>query len=343
MITLPKRRLGRTEMEITVVGLGTWALGGSGWAHSWGPQDDELSIKTIHHAVELGINWIDTAPIYGLGHSEQVIGRALKEMRGHIRPYIFTKCGLIWDESDRMADEKRILTPETVRREVEDSLRRLGVDVIDLYQVHWPPAENGYNVQQTWGAMADLVHEGKVGAIGVSNFDVPMLEECECLRHVDSVQPPFSLIHREAAEELIPWCHENETGVIVYSPLQSGLLTNNFSVERLAGFTADDWRRSSADFQSPALERNIALRDSLGFIAADHEVFTGAAAIAWTIAWPGVTGAIVGARSPDQINTWIDAASLELTSNDMDRIAAAIRETGAGAGPIRPNFSQIAT
>ena len=335
-MTLLRRRLGRTDMKVTTVGLGSWALGGGGWAYGWGPQDDQQSVRAIHHALELGINWIDTAAVYGLGHSEEVVGKAMKEVPVSRRPYIFTKCGLIWDESDRMAEARRVFTPEMVRMEVEASLRRLDIDVIDLYQVHWPPTENSYNVQEAWGAMADLVDQGKVRAVGVSNFDIPLLEICESARHVDSLQPPFSLIHREAGEESIPWCRENETGVIVYSPMQSGLLTNGFSAERLAGLAEDDWRRRSPDFQSPALERNLALRDALRLVASDHEVSVGAVAIAWTLAWPGVTGAIVGGRSPEQVDSWIAGASLGLTSEDMDRIAASIERTGAGAGPVRP-------
>ena len=335
-MTLPRRKLGKTDMEISSVGLGSWALGGGGWAHGWGPQDDEQSIRAIEHAVELGINWIDSAAIYGLGHSEEIVGSALKAVPQSRRPYVFTKCGLIWDESNRMADERRTFTPETVRTEVEASLHRLGVDIIDLYQVHWPPTEDGYNVQEGWGAMASLVREGKVRAIGVSNFDIPHLEICEAVRHVDSLQPPFSVIHREAGEELIPWCKDNETGVIVYSPMQSGLLTDRFSEEQLVQLPDEDWRHQSPDFQLPALRANLSLRDSLRLVAADHHVSVSAIAIAWTIAWPGVTGAIVGGRSPEQIDGWIAGGSITLTSTDIDRIAEAIERTGAGAGPIRP-------
>lgn len=339
-MTLPKRTLGRTELEISTVGLGNWAFGGGSWAYGWGPQDDEILIETIHHAVELGINWIDTAAVYGLGHSEEVVGKAIKQLPRGRRPYVFTKCGLIWDESNPMAEPRRVITPQTVRAEVDASLRRLDIDTIDLYQVHWPPAENGYHVDEAWGTMADLVHEGKVRAIGVSNFDIPLLEGCESERHVDSLQPPFSMIHREAAEELIPWCHDNEIGVIVYSPLQSGLLTSGFSIDRQAASAGDDWRRKSPDFQTPAIERTLALRDALHPIAFDYEISIGALAVAWTLAWPGVTGAIVGARTPRQVNTWIDGASVRLTRADMERIAAVIERTGAGAGPVQPEMVQ---
>jgi aryl-alcohol dehydrogenase-like predicted oxidoreductase len=265
-----------------------------------------------------------------------VVGRALKKVPRSRRPYVFTKCGLVWDVAHRMTDERRIFTPETVHREVEASLYRLGIDFIDLYQVHWPPTADGYNVQEGWGAMADLVREGKVRAIGVSNFDIPDLEICEAVRHVDSLQPPFSVIHREAGEGLIPWCQDNGTGVIVYSPMQSGLLTDRFSERYLAQLVDEDWRHRSPDFQLPALRANLSLRDSLRLVAADHRVSVGAIAIAWAIAWPGVTGAIVGGRSPEQIDGWIAGGSITLTSTDIDRIAEAIERTGAGAGPIRP-------
>jgi aryl-alcohol dehydrogenase-like predicted oxidoreductase len=226
--TLTTRRLGVTDMEITTVGFGAWAIGGGGWAFGWGPQDDGQSISTIRHAVERGINWIDTAAVYGLGHSEEVVRHALEDMPAEARPYIFTKCGMIWDENDRMAAPRQVLRPESIRRECEASLRRLGVERIDLYQFHWPD-ETGTAVEDSWAEMARLVDEGKVRAAGVSNFDVRLLERCEAIRQVDSLQPPFSMIRRRAAEAEIPWCAAHHTGVIVYSPMQSGLLTDNFS------------------------------------------------------------------------------------------------------------------
>jgi len=337
--SLPKRRLGSSGLEITTVGFGAWALGGGDWAFGWGPQDDNASVATMRRALELGVNWIDTAAIYGLGHSEEVVGRLLRELPASERPLIFTKCGLIWDEHNRMAEPHRVLKPESIRQECEASLRRLGVERIDLYQFHWPD-EAGMPVEDSWSAMVRLVEEGKVRLAGVSNFDVSLLERCEAIRHVDSLQPPFSLIRRDVAAREIPWCAEHGTGVICYSPMQSGLLTDTFSRERVASFAPDDWRRRSPEFQEPNVGHNLALRDALRPIAQRHDTTVSAVAIAWTIAWPGVTGAIVGARSPQQVDGWIGAASLELTSTDLEEIAAAIERTGAGTGPTLPTIQK---
>ena len=333
--TLPRRSLGSARLEITAVGFGAWAIGGGGWAFGWGPQQDDASLAAMRHALDVGINWIDTAAVYGLGHSEEVVGRLLRDLPEADRPYVFTKVGLVWDERDPMADPKRILRPESIRREVEGSLRRLGTDRIDLYQFHWPD-EAGTPIEDSWGEMIRLVEEGKVRAAGVSNFDVELLERCEALRHVDSLQPPFSLIRREAAAAEIPWCTAHGTGVIVYSPMQSGMLTDRFSEERVTHLAPDDWRRRSAEFQPPNLARNLALRDALIPIAERHDSTVATVAVAWTLAWPGVTGAIVGARSPEQVDGWIGAASLELTRKDLDEISAAITRTGAGSGPTHP-------
>jgi aryl-alcohol dehydrogenase-like predicted oxidoreductase len=242
---------------------------------------------------------------------------------------------MVWDERDRMAPPKQVLRPETIRAECEASLRRLGVERIDLYQFHWPD-ESGTPVEDSWGQMARLVEEGKVRAAGVSNFDVPLLERCERLRHVDSLQPPFSLIRRKAAAAEIPWCAGHGTGVIAYSPMQSGILTDRFDLERVRRLAPDDWRRRSPEFLSPRVERNIALRDALRPIAGRHGATVAEVAIAWTLAWPGVTGAIVGARSPDQVDGWIAAAGVELSDADLDEIEGAIEASGAGAGPTRP-------
>lgn len=334
-MTLPTRPLGSSGLDITAVGFGAWAIGGGGWAFGWGPQDDTASLNTMRHALELGINWIDTAAVYGLGHSEELVGRLLRELPAGERPYVFTKGGLVWDERDRMAPARRVLRPESIRRECDASLRRLGVERIDLYQFHWPD-EMGTPVEDSWGEMARLVDEGKVRAAGVSNFDVALLERCEAIRHVDSLQPPFSLVNREAAAAEIPWCAEHGTGVICYSPMQSGLLTDGFSAARVSTLAEDDWRRRSPEFQSPRLERNIALRDALRPIAERHGTTVSAVAVAWVLAWPGVTGAIVGARAPTQVDGWIRAATLELDSADLDEIAAALERTGAGSGPVRP-------
>lgn len=335
MESLPTRRLGKDGPEITRVGFGAWAIGGGGWAFGWGPQDDAAAIAAMKRAVELGINWIDTAAVYGLGHSEELIGRLLRELPADERPYVFTKCGLIWNEADPMTPPRRVLEPASIRRECEASLRRLGVERIDLYQFHWPD-ESGVPVEDSWGEMVRLAEEGKVRWLGVSNFDVSLLERCEAIRHVDSVQPPFSLVRRGAAEQVIPWAAAHGTGVIVYSPMESGLLTERWTADRVERLPADDWRRRSPRFQPPEVERNLALRDALRPIAERHGTTVAAVAVAWTLAWPGVTGAIVGARSPEQVDGWIDAATLELTGEDLDEIARAIERTGAGAGPTRP-------
>jgi aryl-alcohol dehydrogenase-like predicted oxidoreductase len=332
---LPRRPLGTTGIEITPVGFGSWAAGGGGWAFGWGPQDDGETIAAIRHALDRGVNWIDTAGVYGLGHSEEVVARALRDLPSGDRPYVFTKGGLDWNVADRLAAPREDLRPATIRRHCEDSLRRLGVERLDLFQFHWPD-RTGTPIEDSWAEMLRLVDEGKVRAAGVSNFDVALLARCEAMRHVDTLQPPFSLVRRQVASAEIPWCREHHTGVIVYSPMQAGLLTDGFSAERLAKLDAGDWRRRSADFQPPALERNLALRDALRPLAERHGVSVAAVAVAWTLAWPGVTGAIVGARSPAQVDGWIAAASLELSSGDLDEIARAVLGTRAGDGPLRP-------
>jgi aryl-alcohol dehydrogenase-like predicted oxidoreductase len=332
-----KRKLGRSGLDITVVGLGSWAMGGGDWAFGWGPQNESAAVAAIRHAAEMGINWIDTAAIYGLGQSEQLVGRALKEMPASERPFVFTKCGLLWDERDRQAQPKRILRPDTIRAEVEASLTRLGLERIDLYQIHWPPEVDSAPIDESWIEMARLTDEGKVRCIGVSNFDLSLLERCEKIRHVDSLQPPFSLINRGSAARLIPWCAAHGVGIIVYSPMQSGLLTDNFSAERARNLALEDWRRRSPSFQSPQLEQNLALRDALKPIALSRSVTVAAVVVAWTLCWPGVTGAIAGGRSPEQVDGWIAAASLELTPADLEEIARAIESTGAGEGPTKPS------
>jgi len=332
--TLPTRPLGRSGLRITRVGFGSWAVGGGGWSFGWGPQDDAESLATMRHALERGINWIDTAAVYGLGHSEELVGRLVHELPPAERPLIFTKCGMIWDERHPMAAPRQVLKPESIRRECEASLRRLGVERIDLYQFHWPD-ETGTFLEDSWAAMVRLVEEGKVRAAGLSNFDTRRLDRCETIRHVDSLQPPFSMINRAAGKREIPWCSSHETGVIVYSPMQSGLLTNTFTAGRVAALAPDDWRRNAPDFRPPRLGRNLALRDALRPIADRHGTSVSAIAIAWTLAWPGVTGAIVGARTAEQVNGWIEAAATLLTATDLDEITSAIGRTRAGTGPVR--------
>jgi aryl-alcohol dehydrogenase-like predicted oxidoreductase len=332
---LPTRRLGTSGPEITTVGFGAWAAGGGGWAFSWGPQDDDASAAAIRHALSLGVSWIDTAAVYGYGHSEVVVAKALADIPSAERPLVFTKCGLNWNDDDRMALPKRDSRPERIREECEASLRRLQMETIDLFQFHWPD-ETGTPVEDSWGEMLKLVEEGKVRWAGVSNYDVARLEQCEDVGHVESLQPPFSMIRRDVGGSEIPWCASNGTGVIVYSPMQSGLLTDTFSVERVEAFAPDDWRRRFDHYQSPRLEQNLALRDALKPIAAKHGTSVAAVAVAWTLAWPGVTGAIVGARSPEQVDGWIGAAGVTLDEEDLGTIATAIEGTGAGSGPITP-------
>ena len=334
-MSLPKRPLGTSGFEITTVGFGAWAAGGGGWAFGWGPQDDDASVRAIHHAVSRGVNWIDTASVYGLGHSEVVVGRAVRALPAADRPLVFTKCGMQWDENNRMGKPGRSCDPATIPLECEASLKRLGMDAIDLMQFHWPD-ETGRAVEESWGALVKLQEQGKVRAVGVCNYDVARLERAEAVRHVDSLQPPFSLIKRAVAAAEIPWARAHGTGVIAYSPMQSGLLTDRFSEGHLATLAAEDWRHKSPEYQPPKLQANLALRDALRPIAARHGVSTGAVAIAWTLAWPGMTGAIVGARSPEQVDGWIAGASLALDATDLDTIAAALTRTGAGAGPARP-------
>jgi len=332
---LPTRPLGSSGIHISTVGFGSWAIGGGGWAFSWGPQDDSDSIATMRHALELGVNWIDTAAVYGLGHSEEVVGQLLRSLPLSERPWVFTKCGLLWDDKNPMQAAQRVLTPQSIRRECEASLRRLGVDRIDLYQFHWPDGI-GTPIEDSWGEMSLLVKEGKVRAAGVSNFNRELLERCEAIHHVTSLQPPFSLIHRAAAEQELPWCKSHNTGVICYSPMQSGLLTDDFTAARIPRLAADDWRRKAAEFQEPNLSRNLALRDALRPIARRHGASVASVAIAWTLIWPGVTGAIVGARTPAQVDGWISAATLQLTPEDITDISSAIATTRAGSGPSRP-------
>jgi aryl-alcohol dehydrogenase-like predicted oxidoreductase len=321
-------------MDITEVGFGAWAVGGP-WVFGWGPQDDDTSVAAMHHAVQQGVNWIDTAAVYGLGHSEEVVARVIADLPEADRPFVFTKGGMVWDELGPDVVPQRELSPQSIRREVEASLRRLGVERIDLYQFHWPDA-TGVAVEESWATMLALIDEGKVRAGGVSNFDVELLERCEAVGHVGSLQPPFSLINRSAGGDVIPWAAAHQTGVIVYSPMQSGLLTGRWSAQRTADLDAGDWRAKNPEFSGRRLERNLALAAALEPIAQRHEVGVAAVAIAWTLAWPGVSAAIVGGRSPEQVDGWLPAAGLRLTDEDQLEITAALEATAAGQGPITP-------
>ncbi len=313
------RQLGNSELEITPIGLGAWAMGGGGYSAGWGPQNDEESIQTIHRAIDLGINWIDTAPVYGLGRSEEVVGRALKGRAE--RPYVFTKCSLVWDVQGNISNN---LKAESIRRECEASLRRLQIDAIDLYQIHWPNPDP--DIEEAWRTMAQLKREGKVRYIGVSNFDVVQMKRAMAIAPITSLQPPYSLLNREIETEILPFCINNDIGVIVYSPMASGLLTGAMSRERIANLPPDDWRRSNVEYQEPRLTRNLELVQFLTDIGFPHQMSPGEVAIAWTLSHPGVTGAIVGARRPDQISNLINAAEFRLDEREMEEIDQYLRQ-----------------
>lgn len=307
------RQLGNTDMQITPLGFGSWAIGGGGYQFGWGPQDDEQSIATIYHALDLGINWIDTAAVYGLGHSEEVVARALKGRSE--RPYIFTKCARVWDEHGNITGN---LKAQSIRRECENSLRRLQTDVIDLYQMHWPEPEP--DIEEGWSTMAELKKEGKVRNIGVCNFNVNQMRRIMQIAPISSLQPPYSIIHPDVENGILPFCQEHNIGVIVYSPMVSGLLTGSMTRERIANLPEDDWRRRSPDFQEPRLSRNLALVERLTDIGFMHNLTPGVVAIAWTLRNPAVTGAIVGGRHPEQVDGIIGAAEFRLTDSEIAQI-----------------------
>ena len=323
---IPTRRLGSAGPEFTRLGLGTWAIGGP-WKFGWGPVDDDDSAAAIRRAVEEGINWVDTAPIYGLGHAEEVVGRALDGYATGEDVFVCTKCGRHTEADGSPYGDLR---PDSIRRECEQSLRRLGVERIDLYQIHWPDVDTGAPLEDSWSTMAELVDEGKARWIGVSNFTVDLLERCESIRHVDSVQPPLSMVQRGALTDVIPWAAEHGTGAIVYSPMASGLLTGSFDRARLENLAADDMRRNRPEYQEPALSQNLELVQRVRGIADQLECEVAEVAIAWALAQGGVTGAIVGARQPAQLDQWIGAGSVQLSDDQLDEIDAAIAETGAG-------------
>jgi aryl-alcohol dehydrogenase-like predicted oxidoreductase len=307
------RQLGNTDMHITPLGLGAWAMGGGGWAASWGPQDDEESMKTINRALDLGINWIDTAAVYGLGHSEEIVGRAIKDRT--TKPYIFTKCSLVWDDNGTISNS---LKAPSVRREAEASLKRLGVEVIDLYQMHWPNPES--DIEEGWEAMAKLKQEGKVRAIGLSNVSVEQMRRLQRIAPIDAVQPQYSLLHPQAERDLLPYCEDQNIGVIVYSPMASGLLTGMMSKERVQNMAEDDWRKRDAEFQEPRLSHNLELANLLTEIGYPHGLSAGVVAVAWTLRNPVVTGAIVGSRHPTQIEDMIAAAEFRLSELELTQI-----------------------
>jgi aryl-alcohol dehydrogenase-like predicted oxidoreductase len=309
---MEKKRLGKSDLFITRMGLGAWAIGGS-WKWGWGHQDDADSVKTIHKALDSGINWIDTAAIYGLGHSEEIVGRVYAERSE--KPYIFTKCSQVWDKNNEISSR---LTAASVRRELENSLRRLNIEVIDLYQIHWPNPDP--EIEEGWETMARLKEEGKVRYIGVSNFSVKQLRRIMPLAPVTSLQPPYSLLFRDVEHEILPYCLENYIGVIVYSPMASGLLTGKMTPERIKNLPDDDWRKSSANFQKPLLSKNLELVELLKQIGNKHHKTPGEIAIAWTLGNKAVTAAIVGMRRPDQVDGVIHAPKAELDAEDLKQI-----------------------
>lgn len=317
--SVPRRELGRTGLRISPVGLGTWAMGGAGWEFGWGPQDDAASIDAIRRAVAVGINWIDTAPAYGTGHAEEVIGRALRGLEP--RPYVFTKASLTWDRQRRIHHSLR---RASIRREVDESLRRLGVDAIDLYQLHWP--EPPGEIEEGWATLAELKEEGKVRHIGVSNFSAEQMDRVGAIAPVETLQPPYSLVHPAAGEREIPYAARNGIGVIVYGPIGAGLLTGTMTPERVHAMATDDWRRSNREFQEPRLSRHRALAQLLGEIGAGHGRSASEVAIAWTLRSPGVTGAIVGGRSARQVDGWAGALDFRLGPEEIERIAAFARD-----------------
>jgi aryl-alcohol dehydrogenase-like predicted oxidoreductase len=319
------RKLGNSDLHITPVGYGAWAIGGSGWQFAWGSQDDNDSIAAIHRALELGVNWIDTAAVYGLGHSEEVVARALKSWPGP-RPYVFTKCGLRWDAGGNV---RKVLNADSIRHEVEDSLRRLSVEVIDLYQIHWPPDPDSAEVEEAWSTLASLQRQGKVRWIGVSNFSVQQLHRAQAVASVTSLQPRYSLVHREVEDQVLPYCRRQNIGVIVYSPMASGLLTGAMTRERAAKLSEDDWRRTHPDFTEPNLSRNLALVEHLQQIGRRHNRSAGEVAIAWTLHNAAVTGAIVGARNAHQAEGVMRAGELRLTHEDVSEIETLVGETAA--------------
>ncbi len=319
------KQLGNSDLLITPVGFGSWAIGGSGWQFAWGRQNDNESVAAIHHALELGVNWIDTAAVYGVGHSEEIVAQALATWRGP-RPYVFTKCGLRWDAQGQTRND---LTAASIRQECEDSLRRLKAEAIDLYQIHWP-VEDTNELEEGWSTMAQLQREGKVHWIGVSNFNIEQMERVQAIAPVTSLQPPYSLVRPEVESEILPFCDQAGIGVIVYSPMGSGLLTGAMTRERIAKLPADDWRKRSPEFNDPKLSANLALVGRLRAVGERHGCSPGAVAIAWTLRHPAVTAAIVGARRPEQVDVMVAAADIQLTESDLMEIEAVAEPAGRG-------------
>ena len=315
------RRLGNSDMNLTSIGFGAWAIGGGNWQFAWGAQDDNESVEAILRALDGGVNWIDTAAVYGLGHSEEIVGRALKQTSE--KPYVLTKCSMTWGE-----DRKIVQTMKKIRQECEASLRRLGVGTIDLYQIHWPVPDE--EIEEGWHTMADLQREGKVRWIGVSNFSVAQMERARKIAPITSLQPPYSMINRGVQAEILPWCRKHEIGVINYSPMASGLLTGAMTKERVAAMPDDDFRKRAKAFQEPNLSRNLELADLLKQIGARHGVSAGVVAIAWTLHNEAITAAIVGGRSAKQVDGVLPAATFRLTEDEFGEIERFIKEHQIG-------------
>jgi len=319
------RQLGNSALEITALGFGAWAIGGGGWQFGWGPQDDADSIAAIHEALDAGVNWIDTAAVYGLGRSEEVVARALRERGGESRPYVFTKCSMRWGDDRQI---QRSLKAASVREECEASLRRLGVETIDLYQIHWPNPEA--EIEEGWTEMAALQREGKVRYLGVSNFSAEQIARVQAIAPVTSLQPPYSLLERGIEPDVLPYCAANGIGVIAYSPMESGLLTGTMTRDRIAAFPEDDWRRNNRDYKEPKLTRNLELVELLREIGARHDRSPGEVAIAWVLRDPVVTGAIVGLRRPGQAAGVLGAADFRLPESELEEIERFQAESAAG-------------
>jgi aryl-alcohol dehydrogenase-like predicted oxidoreductase len=307
------RQLGNSDLHLTPIGYGAWAIGGGNWEFAWGAQDDNESVRTIERAIDSGINWIDTAAIYGLGHSEEVVAQALKNI--HTKPYVFTKCSMRWFPDRKIY---RSLKGGSIQEEIEASLRRLCIDAIDLYQIHWPNPED--EIEEGWEMLAKLQQQGKVRYIGVSNFNAEQMKRAQAIAPITSLQPPYSLLNRNIEAEILPFCKENNIGVINYSPMVSGLLTGKMTAERIQQMPQDDWRRRSPNFNEPKLSRNLKLVEILREIGDSHGVEPGVVAIAWTLRNPAITAAIVGARRPDQVDGVLPAATLRLSDEEAGRL-----------------------
>ncbi len=320
------RQLGNSNLHLTPIGLGTWAMGGDGWAFAWGPQDDRASIAAIQRALDCGINWIDTAAVYGLGHAEELVGQALAGRRDNV--IIATKCERVWDETTGAIG--KCLKAESVKREVEASLRRLRTDVIDLYQIHWP--EPDADIEEGWGALVELIRDGKVRYGGVSNFNLSQLRRAQAIHPVTSLQPPYSMLNRAVEKELLPYCAREGIGVAAYSPMQAGLLTGKFTRERAAALPSSDWRRRSPYFQEPQLSVNLQVAERLQPIARRHEITVAQLSLAWVLRRPEMTAAIVGARRPEQVEETVRAGEIRLAPEDLTEIENILLEREKALG-----------